>query len=288
MTARLQSADDLVLRSARRLIVWWQMTAGLRSPWRRFALVAIQTVAATTVIAALTPILVAHAQPRPQRAPFLARCDDALGRVAATDSSSQLLTVIAPSAPSQRANVTLYQRQLGCWRHALGPFSGWIGVHGMSTHHREGDGTTPEGLFTIGATMFGTLADPGVAYPYHRLGCGDWWDENSRSGLYNRFVHVACGITPDFARGSEALWTEAPAYDYFAVINYNTAPVVSGRGSGIFLHVAHGSPTTGCVSIVQGDLANVLTRLRPTLDPLILIETASGLAQLERPAAVRG
>src|SRR5437763_15204075 len=28
---------------------------------------------------------------------------------------------------------------------------------------------------------------------YHRIVCGDWWVEDSRSPWYNRFHHVPCG-----------------------------------------------------------------------------------------------
>jgi L,D-peptidoglycan transpeptidase YkuD (ErfK/YbiS/YcfS/YnhG family) len=62
---------------------------------------------------------------------------------------------------------------------------------------REGDGSTPTGIFGIGATMYGTKPDPGgLHYPYHQPVCGDWWDEDPYSMRYNRFVHVPCGVTP--------------------------------------------------------------------------------------------
>jgi len=117
--------------------------------------------------------------------------------------------------------------------------------------------------------MYGVLPNPGVAYQYHHLDCGDWWDEQSSSALYNHFVHVSCGTKPDFGGGSEALWQTAPSYDYFAVIAYNHDPIVPGKGSAIFLHVSSGQPTTGCVSLPVADLLRVLRALRPNMNPLI-------------------
>jgi L,D-peptidoglycan transpeptidase YkuD (ErfK/YbiS/YcfS/YnhG family) len=61
-----------------------------------------------------------------------------------------------------------------------------------------------------------------------------------------------------------------PAYDYAAVIAYNTARV-PGRGSAIFLHVGTGGPTAGCVSLPEAELIKVLRWLRPADDPAITI-----------------
>ncbi len=127
--------------------------------------------------------------------------------------------------------------------------------------------------------MYGVLPNPGVAYQYHRLVCGDWWDEQSSSALYNHFVHVPCGTKPDFGGGSEALWQTVPSYDYLAVIAYNRNPIIPGRGSAIFLHVSDGQPTAGCVSIPAADLLRVLRALRPSLHPLIDITTVQLLTR---------
>ena len=42
---------------------------------------------------------------------------------------------------------------------------------------------------------------PACGSRYHRLRCGDWWDEDPRSPTYNRFQHLACGATPPFHGG---------------------------------------------------------------------------------------
>jgi L,D-peptidoglycan transpeptidase YkuD (ErfK/YbiS/YcfS/YnhG family) len=122
-------------------------------------------------------------------------------------------------------------------------------------------------------------------YAYHKLGCGDWWDEDPYSAQYNQFVHVACGVTPTFAAWSEALWTETVAYPYFAVIRFNMSPVIRGTdapGSGIFLHSWMSGPTEGCVALHQGQLVKVLRWLSPSLHPVIEIGTDQQLASLRR------
>ena len=97
--------------------------------------------------------------------------------------------------------------------------------------------------------MYGTGPDPGVRFRYHRLVCGDWWDEDPVSPTYNTFRHVACGTTPAFGAGSEALWRATDVYSTLAVVRYNADPVVRGAGSAIFLHADNGLATTGCVSL---------------------------------------
>ena len=61
------------------------------------------------------------------------------------------------------------------------------------------------------------------------------------------------------------------AYQRFAVIRYNDAPVVPGRGSAIFLHDDTGGPTNGCVSLAPARLDALLRWLRPASAPLIVI-----------------
>lgn len=197
-----------------------------------------------------------------------AACVTALG---AGRVASQVITVQAQRATSTTARLEYFTRRGQCYVRSGGPWLASVGRNGLSAHHHEGDGTTPIGAFTIGAVMYGIDPDPGVHYRYHRLSCGDWWDEDPTSAQYNDFVHVGCGTRPPFGGGSEALWTEAPAYDHFAVIDYNTAPVTPGRGSAIFLHQSTGAPTDGCVSLPAAELDMLLTWLRPSADPVIVI-----------------
>lgn len=161
------------------------------------------------------------------------------------------------------------------WRRVLGPWPAELGRHGLSAHRDEGDGTTPLGIFAIAPTLFGNAPRPhGLRERYRRLGCGDWWDEDPLSPRYNQLVVVPCGVTPGFANGSEALWTETVAYPYLAVIEFNDHPIRRGRGapgSGIFLHNWVGRSTAGCVAVHRSRLLSLLRWLAPSRDPVIAI-----------------
>jgi L,D-peptidoglycan transpeptidase YkuD (ErfK/YbiS/YcfS/YnhG family) len=172
----------------------------------------------------------------------------------------QRITVVAPSPRSTTAGLTLSE----CGRRILGPWRARVGYRGLSARHREGDGTTPTGTFALGPTVYGLDPDPGVRLGYHRLRCGDWWDEDPASPTYNRFRHVACGAPPPFRGGGEALWRATVAYRELVVVQYNVAPTVPGRGSAIFLHDDTGRATSGCVSLPRPELRQLLRRLRPS------------------------
>ncbi len=195
--------------------------------------------------------------------------------------AQQLVTVVAPAFRSTHATLTLWRRSGSCWTRAYGPWAARVGRNGLSDSHHEGDGTTPTGTYAFGRVVYGLDPDPGVRYAYHRLVCGDWWDEDPASPTYNTFRHVACGARPPFAGGSEALWRATVAYRRFAVVDYNT-PAVAGRGSGIFVHVDIGRATNGCVSLPGAELRTLLRWLRPSGSPRISIGTTAELAPFVR------
>jgi L,D-peptidoglycan transpeptidase YkuD (ErfK/YbiS/YcfS/YnhG family) len=195
----------------------------------------------------------------------------------AQPAGSQLITVEASRARTTSATVRIWRRSGGCWVAAGGPYPARVGQNGLSSNRREGDGTTPTGTFRINATMYGNAPNPGVAFRYRRLRCGDWWDEDPRSPTYNTFQHVACGSRPPFRTVSEGMWQNPKAYPYLAVVEFNMRPAVPGRGSGIFLHAQTGRATNGCVSLRRTDLRYVLRWLRPATAPAIAIGTTAQL-----------
>jgi L,D-peptidoglycan transpeptidase YkuD (ErfK/YbiS/YcfS/YnhG family) len=205
-------------------------------------------------------------------------------------TARQLVVVASATSdpPDYLATLRVYRRSgpHAPWRQVLGP---WIAETGSGhliagAERREGDHATPIGVYGFGATIYGNRADPsGLHYRYHRLVCGDWWDEDPYSSSYNRFVHVRCGVTPSFAAWSEPLWTETLAYPYLAVIDFNTDPLHSGAtapGSGIFLHAWLSAATEGCVALPVPRLLAVLRWLRPSQHPAIEIGTRADLARL--------
>lgn len=194
-------------------------------------------------------------------------------QLATTGSATQLVTVVSVRRASVTGMVRAWEKRGECWTQVAGPWPAWLGQRGISERKREGDRTTPSGAFGFQRVMYGLAPNPGVRYRYHRIVCGDWWVEDSRSPYYNTFRHVRCGSQPPFRITSEDMSRSPEAYRHLAVIDYNTSPIVPGRGSGIFLHVSRGNPTLGCVSLSLPRLLTILRWLRPARDPLIVVGT---------------
>ncbi len=170
----------------------------------------------------------------------------------------------AASYGATQAELTAYRRVGGQWRRAFGPWVAWIGRNGMAPPgaKREGDGRTPSGTFGFGF-FFGVDPNPGVRFPYRRIDAFDVWDDDPSSSLYNLWVddrHADPGADPEPM--------DVSAYDYGAVIGYNTART-PGLGSAIFLHINIGTPTAGCVTLPESELLEILRWLNPAASPRI-------------------
>jgi L,D-peptidoglycan transpeptidase YkuD (ErfK/YbiS/YcfS/YnhG family) len=176
----------------------------------------------------------------------------------------QLVTVIAASYGVTHAELTAYQRVGGQWRRVFGPWMAWIGRHGMAAPGTklEGDGRTPSGTFGFGF-FFGVDPDPGVHFSYRKVHMYDVWDDDPSSPLYNEWVDDRYANP-----GADPEPMDVPAYDFGAVIGYNTART-PGLGSAIFLHVNTGMPTAGCVTLPAGELLEILRWLNPAASPRI-------------------
>jgi L,D-peptidoglycan transpeptidase YkuD (ErfK/YbiS/YcfS/YnhG family) len=197
----------------------------------------------------------------PSAHPVAAR---AVAAAAARQADGQLVTVTAASYHATRAVLTAYRRADGRWRRVFGPWAAWIGRNGMAPPgaKREGDGRTPSGTFGFGF-FFGVDPDPGVLFPYRRVHAYDFWDDDPASPLYNLWVD-ASQANP----GADPEPMDVSAYDYGAVIAYNTART-PGLGSAIFLHINIGMPTAGCVTLPVSELLKILRWLNPADSPRI-------------------
>ncbi len=189
---------------------------------------------------------------------------------AATSAVRQRITVSASSYGTTYATLRAYQLSGSSstrWVQVFGPWTARVGYHGVAPpgKKREGDGRTPSGTYGF-SFFFGVLANPGVSYSYRHAYSYDYWDDDSSSARYNQWVDTRSASA---GRAPEPLHV-TPAYDYAAVIAYNTART-PGLGSAIFLHVGTGGATAGCVSLPSAELLKVLRWLKPAANPTITI-----------------
>ncbi len=131
-----------------------------------------------------------------------------------------------------------------------------VGRSGFTPRKTEGDGGTPIGKWSVRQIFF--RADrsprPQTSIPARAIRPADGWCDAPWDGNYNRLVTLPYGAS------AERLWRDDHLYDLIAVLGYNDHPRIQGRGSAIFMHVAHEgfSPTEGCVALEEHHLRLVI------------------------------
>lgn len=103
------------------------------------------------------------------------------------------------------------------------------------------------------------MASPETALPADALIPEAGWCDDPASPFYNLPVMLP------FPMSHEKLWREDSVYDLIVVLGYNDAPILPGKGSAIFLHLARPdySPTEGCVACTREDLLALLKAAKP-------------------------
>lgn len=132
-----------------------------------------------------------------------------------------------------------------------------LGAGGVRADKSEGDGATPAGLMPLRRVLYRAdrVAVPqGLRVRAEPIAPTDGWCDDPGHPDYNMQVAL-----PHPAR-HERLWREDALYDILGVLGWNDAPVVRGRGSAIFLHLARPdyAPTEGCVALAGRDLRTLL------------------------------
>lgn len=183
--------------------------------------------------------------------------------------SSQVIVVEAQSLQSHTGMLSLYEKAGGQWKSVLSGIPVSLGSRGIGKT-KEGDQRSPSGIFPLGAG-FGSAANPGgLKISYSRTTGHDYWVDDPLSTQYNQWVSYTGNPNLRW-RSYERLLQ--PLYKYAIVLRYNDAPVVSGKGSAIFMHIwsSPGKPTAGCIAMSESHLLRLMRRLDPALSPAIAI-----------------
>ena len=159
------------------------------------------------------------------------------------------MNVIVRPAGAQRARIEWDSHACACA----------VGRSGISVKQAEGDGITPVGTFAVRRVLYRAdrMPKPATRLPLAALAPDDGWCDAPADPAYNT------QIKRPYRASHEALWRDDGLYDLIAVLGFNDDPVVPGKGSAIFLHVAGPGPTEGCVALALGDLAALLAALEP-------------------------
>ncbi len=191
--------------------------------------------------------------------------------------SEQLIFAINTDSSSSRVAIHTLEERNGSWCLVFPASEGLIGNKGFAAidMKREGDGKTPSGIFSLGIA-FGYEPSIGTGMVYRQATEDDFWVDDVNSEDYNRWVKGK----PD-AASFEKMKRDDDKYEYGVVIEYNTHPVVKGRGSAIFLHVwKPGEATSGCVAMSEETVLAILGWLNPARKPLIIMGTECELSAI--------
>jgi L,D-peptidoglycan transpeptidase YkuD (ErfK/YbiS/YcfS/YnhG family) len=135
-----------------------------------------------------------------------------------------------------------------------------VGWGGIGAKQREGDGMTPIGEWPLRCVLFrpDRMSPPQCVLPVAPLRPDDGWCDAPDDPDYNRLVRL-----PHRA-SAEVMWRDDHLYDIVVVVGYNDDPVIPGKGSAIFLHLAREefTPTAGCVALSRADLLEALAQLK--------------------------
>ena len=135
-----------------------------------------------------------------------------------------------------------------------------IGKSGISKSKKEGDLTTPKGLFKLGLLYYRQdrikFLNSKIKKKIIKKNMG--WCNDSNSKKYNREIKFP------FKYSAEKLYRKDKIYDILINIKYNYNSVKKKKGSAIFIHISSKKykPTKGCVAIQKKDFLKILPLIK--------------------------
>lgn len=185
------------------------------------------------------------------------------------DGALQVIVITPAAGIQSKTSAYEYRPQEKRWVRVLGPFDSVLGSHGFAAPgaKREGDGRTPSGIYAVG-DAFGYAEKIDTRLRYRQSGSEDFWVDDVESPNYNLWVHG----NPN-AKSFEKMHRNDRLYSAGIIVEYNTAPIVKGAGSAIFLHVwrSGSKPTAGCVAMEEQNILALLRWLDPAQKPRIVL-----------------
>lgn len=186
-----------------------------------------------------------------------------------TQNASQKIVVTKQPATMYKATLETWTKEAGRWI-KKSTTTAVIGKKGIGKTI-EGDAKTPKGNYALG-TAFGWGNKPiSMKYPFKKATKIDYWVDDPSSKDYNKWITYKgnpANRWKSYERMNQRL------YKYGVVIMYNQNPIISGRGSAIFLHQKNNDTvyTNGCIALNESEIVALLKWLDPNKKPIIEIK----------------
>ena len=129
-----------------------------------------------------------------------------------------------------------------------------VGKNGLNSNKKEGDFSTPRGLFQIKKLYFrkDKVGLPKSKIKKKIIRKNMAWCDDPKHTKYNEEIKVHS------RNNRESLYREDDIYDYIITIDYNHRKTPN-MGSAIFIHLTDNyKPTAGCVALRKKDFEIVL------------------------------
>ena len=135
-----------------------------------------------------------------------------------------------------------------------------LGKNGIKKKVKEGDFVTPKGKYKLIKIYYRPDRIKKINSPLKkvRIKKNMGWCDDVNSKYYNKQIKINDKIS------HEKLYRKDSLYDILVVLNYNLNPIIRGKGSAIFLHVAkkNYSKTQGCIALKRNELLNLVSKIK--------------------------
>ena len=135
-----------------------------------------------------------------------------------------------------------------------------IGKSGITNNKKEGDLSTPEGVYKINTLYYRKDKIKKIKCEVKKkiIKKNMGWCDDVKSIKYNQEISFP------FKHSAEKLYRKDHKYDLMFDIGYNSKPAIKGKGSAIFLHLCDKKykPTKGCIAILKKDFLKILPLIK--------------------------
>ena len=208
-------------------------------------------------------------------------------------SARQLVLVRTAAWWAATGTLQRYERAAGAsWRTIGDPVPVNLGRSGLAwgrglhsntapgLQKREGDGKSPAGVFRL-SQAFGVakaLPQDAHGFPYLHSSATTYCVEDTRSSHYNQIIDSTLVAPASAWEQRSEMRRPDGLFNWGVVVQQNSPEIKKASGSCVFLHIWRGPrrPTSGCTSMAEPELENIVKWLDPKRDPV--------LVQLPEPA----
>lgn len=158
-----------------------------------------------------------------------------------------------------------------------------IGRSGIASNKTEGDGISPVGEFDFIRILYRPDRSNAITTKIdtNPIRPSDGWCDDPGHADYNR------PVTLPHDASCEILWRGDSLYDLVVVTSHNSAPIIPGAGSAVFVHISEGwdfPPTEGCIAFAREDLVQILSDWVVGKDRLVITKDYQEVCRVKNAA----